>query len=89
MRRWLLDYLACPYCKKELELIVLEQGPEEDLITTGVLYCKQCGRWYPIIDEIPHILPDDLRERDKDLDFLKKWKNELPSKIVTEGKPYS
>lgn len=27
-----------------------------------VLICKACSRWYPIIDDIPHMLPDELRE---------------------------
>ncbi|MDP6460031.1 MAG: Trm112 family protein [Candidatus Hydrothermarchaeota archaeon] len=27
-----------------------------------VLVCVDCKRWYPIIDDIPHMLPDDLRD---------------------------
>ncbi len=41
----------CPKCKGELKLIKGE-----------VLICKSCKRWYPIIDDIPHMLPDELRE---------------------------
>ncbi len=58
-------------------------------VVTGVLYCPNCGRWYPIIDEIPRMLPDNYRSRSEDLNFLKKYRDELPEKIVHEGKPYN
>jgi len=41
----------CPKCEERLEGIKGE-----------VLLCKACSRWYPIIDDIPHMLPDELRE---------------------------
>jgi len=58
-------------------------------VVTGVLYCPNCGRWYPIIDEIPRMLPDNLRKRDEDLRFLRRYQNKLPDKIVYEGRPWS
>lgn len=27
-----------------------------------VLVCASCKRWYPVVDEIPHMLPDELRD---------------------------
>jgi uncharacterized protein YbaR (Trm112 family) len=45
------DRTACPKCGSELEKIKGE-----------VLVCVSCERWYPIIDDIPHMLPDDLRD---------------------------
>lgn len=45
----LLKILACPVCKQKVEL----KGKE--------LVCVKCGRRYPIIDGIPHMLPDELR----------------------------
>ena len=45
----LLEILACPICKKDVEL----KG--EGLV------CKGCGRRYRIVDGIPHMLPDELR----------------------------
>jgi uncharacterized protein YbaR (Trm112 family) len=45
----LLEILACPICKREVEL----KGEE--------LVCKGCGRRYRIIDGIPYMLPDELR----------------------------
>ena len=42
----LLDILACPLCKTDVRL-------ENDRIV-----CTQCGRRYPIKDEIPVMLID-------------------------------
>ncbi|HID41013.1 MAG TPA: Trm112 family protein [Pyrodictium sp.] len=58
-------------------------------VVTGVLYCPSCSRWYPIIDEIPRMLPDNLRKRDEDLRFLRRYQKKLPDKIVYEGGPWS
>lgn len=58
-------------------------------VKEGVLFCKNCGRWYPIIDEIAILLPDDLRKEKEDLAFLNKYKDKLPEEIVFEGKPFS
>jgi uncharacterized protein YbaR (Trm112 family) len=101
MKYEMLDILACPMDKKHpLELIVLEEGWREnrtkdgDLIRwleirTGVLYCGSCGRWYPIADEIPTMLPDDLRKREEDLRFLERYRGQLPDKITSGGKPFN
>lgn len=45
----LLKILACPVCKKKVEL----KGDE--------LVCVGCGRRYPVKGGIPHMLPDELR----------------------------
>ena len=76
-----------------------ELGQEPDCLSCfarevveGVLYCPGCGRWYPIIDEIPRLLPDHIREakmRKEELAFLRKHADELPDKITREGKPYN
>jgi uncharacterized protein YbaR (Trm112 family) len=86
MKRKLLDILACPI-DKYYPLELFELNSEGDLIVDGALFCTQCGRFYPIIDEIPVMLPDDLRNRNEDLDFLAKWRDKLPEKIVKQGKP--
>jgi uncharacterized protein YbaR (Trm112 family) len=44
-------------------------------IETGLLFCEHCYRWFPIIDTIPQMLPDEYRNKDNDLDFLKNHKN--------------
>lgn len=58
-------------------------------ITEGVIICGRCGRWYPIEEEIPRMLPDELRNRNEDISFLEKWRDRLPEKILYQGKPHS
>jgi len=43
----LLEILACPVCKREVEL----KGEK--------LVCVGCGRRYRIVDGIPHMLPEE------------------------------
>jgi uncharacterized protein YbaR (Trm112 family) len=60
LKRDLMDILACPMCKGDLELEVYEENEEE--IITGKLRCKECDENYPIEDGIPNMLPPDLRD---------------------------
>jgi uncharacterized protein YbaR (Trm112 family) len=81
-----MEILACPIDKAyPLELHVFEEGNE---IVSGIIICSKCNRWYPIIDEIPHMLPDDLREKKEDVAFLRKWKEKIPQNTLTEGRPF-
>lgn len=81
-----MEILACPIDKAyPLELHVFEEGDE---ILSGIIICSKCNRWYPIIDEIPHMLPDDLREEKEDVAFLRKWKEKVPQNTLTEGRPF-
>jgi hypothetical protein len=34
------------------------------------------------------MLPDELRDKNQDMEFLKKYKSMLPDKIVTKGFPW-
>ncbi len=88
MQRKLLDILACPI-DKYYPLELLEFTAKENLIIDGVLLCSKCQRYYPIIDEIPVMLPDDLRSTKEDLDFLERWKSKLPKRVVEGGKPHN
>jgi uncharacterized protein YbaR (Trm112 family) len=57
MKRELMEILACPLCKGELELaVVAEEGDE---IVTGTLRCPKCDVSYPIVDSIPNLLPPE------------------------------
>jgi len=86
MKRLMLDILACPIDKHyPLELFELQSSDE---IEEGALYCQECGRYYPIIDGIPVMLPDELRERKRDTDFLSKWQGKLPDKVLRQGNPW-
>ncbi len=83
--------LYCGYLVKYIKDI--KEYPCDECIkyevVTGVLYCTKCNRWYPIIDEIPRMLPDELRNKNEDLKFLRKYQDKLSSKIVYEGKPFN
>ena len=86
MKKRLMEILACPIDKAyPLELHVFEEGEE---ILSGIIICSKCNRWYPIIDEIPHMLPDDLREEKEDVAFLRKWKEKIPQNTLIEGRPF-
>jgi len=63
-------------------------------IESGLFLCEGdgCNRWYPIIETIPMLLPDDARERykQKEMDFLKTNKNLLDDEFFRHDlKPYS
>ena len=82
-----MDILACPIDKHyPLDLHVFEEKEE---IVEGLLVCSKCDRWYPISDEIPQLLPDDLRESNEDLRWLAKWKDRVPERVLILGKPFS
>ncbi|MCX6649667.1 MAG: hypothetical protein NTV61_09835 [Candidatus Bathyarchaeota archaeon] len=57
----------------------------------GLLFCHECNRWYPIgsaVEGIPELMPDELREPEKDLEWLKKWKKVTPEGVLSGGKPF-
>jgi uncharacterized protein YbaR (Trm112 family) len=93
MRRSMLDILACPLDKSyPLELFEIDTTEDitinETVIKEGVLFCSECSRFYPIIEEIPVMLPDELREKEKDIEFLQKWQEKIPNKITKNGNPW-
>ncbi|HEU4605244.1 MAG TPA: Trm112 family protein [Nitrososphaera sp.] len=89
MKKAMLDILACPI-DKHYPLELFEIVSEAQTVKEGVLFCTECSRYYPIIDEIPVMLPDELREKqkDRDIDFLKKWQSKIPDKVIKQGKPW-
>jgi uncharacterized protein YbaR (Trm112 family) len=87
VKRKLIDILACPIDKHyPLDLLVFK---EEKEIIAGLIVCSKCLRWYPIRDEIPEMLPDELRKEHEDLPFLKKWKDQVPKEILQKGRPFN
>ena len=59
MNKELMEILACPVCKGELELKV--ETEEGDDVIEGVLLCAKCDATYPITDSIPNLLPPQMR----------------------------
>lgn len=57
-------------------------------IDEAVLFCKQCSRWYPVKKGIVQILKDSKRSKERDLEFLNKWKDKLPKEVLYNSKPY-
>ena len=35
------------------------------------------------------MLPDELRDKDEDLAFLRKYREKIPRKVLLEGKPWN
>ena len=89
MKKSMLDILACPI-DKHYPLELFEIVSDGQTVKVGVLFCAKCSRYYPIIDEIPVMLPDELREKqkDRDIDFLKKWRSKIPDKVIKQGNPW-
>ena len=87
MNRKMIDILACPIDKNH-PLELFESKAKEDIISEGALFCTKCSRFYAIIEEIPIMLPDELRDKKHEMEFLKNNKEKLPEKIISNGKPW-
>ena len=60
-----------------------------EIIQEGLLICRTCMRFYPITEEIPIILPDELRDKKNDIQFLKTWKESIPNDLLKNLKPWT
>jgi len=87
MNKKMMEILACPI-DKHFPLEIIELSSKGEIIVEGTIFCSECSRFYPIVDEIPIMLPDELRDKNQDMEFLKKNKNNLPEKIVNKGLPW-
>ena len=61
-------------------------------IRIGVIVCKKCGRWYPIIDEIPVMLDDKFRDEGLYRKFVREYLERIPEnvrKLMREPDPES
>lgn len=87
MNRKMMDMLVCPIDKK-FPLEIYEISSKQEMVLEGALYCSKCSRFYPIIEEIPIMLPDELRDKKQDMSFLEKNKGDLPQKIIKDARPW-
>jgi uncharacterized protein YbaR (Trm112 family) len=87
MNKMMIVILACPIDKTHpLELFEIRE--KNKVISEGVLFCPKCSRFYPIIEEIPIMLPDELRDKKQEIEFLKQFKDNLPEKIIRKANPW-
>lgn len=91
MKHSLLDFICCSYCNGELTVMI--EHPEESAgeesagsreIEEGLLVCKECGHWFPIHGFIPELLPDHLRDWERDVEFFKTLESKLPPGIFKD-----
>ena len=88
MKYSLLDFICCSHCCSDLTFVIPphEQGKRDDSveIKEGVLTCEKCRHWFPIRNFIPELLPDHLRNWEKDLELFKTLKPKFPEDIFDE-----
>ncbi|CAD6526360.1 conserved hypothetical protein [metagenome] len=87
MNKSMIDILACPIDKNH-PLELYEINEKDDVVSEGALFCSKCSRFYPIIEEIPIMLPDELRNKEQEIEFLTNNKQKLPDKIITMANPW-
>ncbi|MGI0082530.1 MAG: Trm112 family protein [Nitrosopumilaceae archaeon] len=87
MNKKMMEMLACPI-DKHFPLEIFELNSKDQNVLEGAIYCTKCSRFYPIIEEIPIMLPDELRDKNQDVEFLKRNQSMLPEKITKKASPW-
>lgn len=87
MNKKMMDMLVCPI-DKQFPLELYETQSRQEVVLEGALFCSKCSRFYPIIEEIPIMLPDELRDKKQDITFLEKNSKTLPQKIIKDANPW-
>lgn len=64
-----------------LDLPDRKQNADNIDIIKGLLVCGECGHWYPVSNFVPELLPDHLRDWEKDVRFLSEFSESLPRKL--------
>lgn len=70
MNRTLLDYLACPDCRGDIE------GDFESELEEGELHCAECQRRFPVHRGVPELLPTEANHAALQVaaEFAEQWK---------------
>ena len=76
MKYSLVEKLCCPFDKNDLELRVMAKDINDN-ITEGLLTCKHCKRYFPIIYGVPIMSPDEYREPALEAPVMQRWENKL------------
>jgi uncharacterized protein len=81
MKLSLTDKLCCPFDKEDLELKIFAQDTAGN-ISEGMLTCKHCKRYYPIVYGVPIMSPDEYRQPVLEEPLLKRWENKISGNYV-------
>jgi SAM-dependent methyltransferase/uncharacterized protein YbaR (Trm112 family) len=73
LRRVLSRYAASPAPAERDCAVEVDQG---------MLVCQGCARWFPVTGLLPELLPDHLRDRDRDARFFEECARALPSDLA-------
>lgn len=76
MKLTTINKLCCPFDKADLSLQVFAKDLEQNIIE-GLLTCKVCERYYPIVKGIPIMSPDEYREFKLEQPLINSWKSHL------------
>jgi ubiquinone/menaquinone biosynthesis C-methylase UbiE/uncharacterized protein YbaR (Trm112 family) len=52
-------------------------------IETGLLVCTGCSRWFPISNQLPELLPDHLRDPERDRQVFEQCTSGLPMELIS------
>jgi uncharacterized protein YbaR (Trm112 family) len=92
LRQKMLSTLGRKGAKSREELDIIYRYMNMLELAEGLLVCPECNRWYPIgcnVETIPELMPDELREKEKELEWLEKWRILVPENVLRKGKPFS
>ena len=81
MRQSTIDKLCCPFDKTDLDLQIIAKDLNENIIE-GILTCKTCDRYYPIVKGVPIMSPDEYREFKLEQPMLDSWQPYLQNTEV-------
>jgi len=85
MKTSLLRIMICPVCGGSLAMSAFRKDRNGKEIMEGVLECRKCSRWYPLIDGIPRMLPLSMINKNLLKAFLGKYSGRLPADAGKEA----
>ncbi len=83
-----IDIVRCPECHATDFKIMEFQDASMNITNLllfdkgdGIMLCSACKSWYPIKNGIPELLSKDLRNKENDDSFIKKYDNIINDEI--------
>ncbi len=94
MRKIILSLLKCPVCQKgDLELkhvrtafFIVKNKHKEECVEQGLVRCSACHARFPIIEEIPVLLPQEMMSPEE-IRFLNEYDESQKTDIVEYTPP--